>query len=76
MAKNKNETPNQAYKDALRSGLLVFGMLALLTAGEFIVAVIASPWSFILWIVALSKAFFVVRDYMHIGRLFGDEEAH
>lgn len=76
MAKNKNENPSEAHKDALRSGLLVFGMLALLTAGEFIVAVIAPPWSFILWIVAFSKAFFVVRDYMHVGRLFGDEETH
>lgn len=76
MAKNTKGNFSESHKDALRSGLLVFGMLGILTIGEFIVAVIAPPWTFILWIVALTKAFFVVRDYMHVGRLFGDEEAH
>lgn len=62
---------------ALYTGLWVFIMLAVLTFGEFIVGVIASPWGRVLLVVAAFKAFWVVKDYMHIGRLFGsDEEGH
>jgi hypothetical protein len=63
-------------KAALNAGLWVFMMLAVLTAGEFIVGVIAPPWTQMLLIVAAFKAFFVVKDYMHIGRLFSEEDSH
>jgi hypothetical protein len=51
-------------------------MLGILTLGEFLVASIAGPWIFILWIVALWKTFLVVKNYMHIGSVFSDEESH
>jgi hypothetical protein len=39
--------------------------------------VLASAWWVPLMLIALVKAFFVVRDYMHIGRVFaGDEETN
>lgn len=64
-------------KAALTAGFWVFLMLAVLTGGEFVVGVIAPPWTQLLLIVAAFKAFFVVKDYMHVGRLFsGEEETH
>jgi hypothetical protein len=81
MAKEKKApkaeaTPEELRQEALRAGLYVLMILAVLTLGEYTTAVIASPWTFILWIVAAWKAFLVIKDYMHIGRLFGDEETH
>ena len=76
MAKNNAEKPKDASESALRSGLWVFLVLAILTIGEFISARIAPELTIILWVFAIWKAFTVVKDYMHIGRLFRDEEAH
>lgn len=76
MENKNNDTFSEVHQEALRNGVLVLGMLAILTLGEFMVAVIAPPWTFILWIVAFAKAFFVIRDYMHVGKLFGDQETH
>jgi hypothetical protein len=59
------------------AGMWILIMLAVLTAGEFLVAVIAPPWGNLLLVVAVWKSYYVVKSYMHIGRLFGgDEEAH
>jgi hypothetical protein len=74
--KNKFENSVDSRKEALRAGAIVLFLLAILTLGEFLVAVIAPPWTFMLWIVAFWKTFYVVKDYMHIGRLFSDEEPH
>lgn len=64
-------------KSALNAGIWVFLMLAVLTVGEYIVGVIAPPWTQILLIVAAFKAFFVIKDYMHVGRLFSaGEDSH
>jgi hypothetical protein len=62
-------------KTAWQVGLAIFILLFALTIGEFFVGTVAVTWWFILLGIALLKAFFVVRDYMHLPRLFrGDEE--
>jgi hypothetical protein len=64
-------------KAAWQTGFAVFVLLLALTIGEFFVGTVAVTWWFILLGIALLKAFFVVRDYMHLPRLFqGDEEEH
>ena len=68
---------SDAYKADLSIGNWILVMLGVLTVGEFLVGVIAPPWGVILLIIALWKAFYVVKDFMHVGRLFGnDEETH
>lgn len=65
------EKRTQAY----RQGVVVLLLLGVLTIGEFFIGSVASLWWMPLLGVALLKAFLIVRDYMHIGRLFaGDEE--
>ena len=55
-------------------GLIVLIILAVLTIGELWFALFdLNLWS-ILIVIASIKAFLVVRDYMHIGRLFSGEE--
>ena len=67
------EKKNEAY----RIGLVVLILLAVVTLGEYWMGVVAVQWWAPLLAVAVLKAFFVVRDYMHIGRLFaGEEETH
>jgi cytochrome c oxidase subunit IV len=62
----------QAYE----KGVIVFIVLAMLTIGELWFALFGITWWSILILIALAKAFLVVRDYMHIGRLFSGEEEH
>lgn len=61
-------------KAGLRAGAYVLLLLGVLTFGEYLVGTIAPSWIALLWIVAIWKAIYVVRDYMHIGRLFSGEE--
>ena len=66
-----------SYKTDLRSGVWVFFLLAVFTVGEFLAAVIAPTLGWLLIIVALPKAYFVITEYMHIRYLFNpDEESH
>lgn len=60
----------QRKKQAYGIGLSVFILLGFLTIGEYFLGSIAATWWVPLMGVALIKAFFVVRDYMHLGRLF------
>jgi len=62
-------------KQAYRIGITVLILLISLTIGEYLIGSFTEGlWSALLAI-ALIKAFFVVRDYMHISRVFaGDEE--
>jgi Prokaryotic Cytochrome C oxidase subunit IV len=61
---------------AYRVGVSVLILLIVLTAGEFLLGNFAYEWAAPLIGVAFLKAFLIVRDYMHLGRLFaGDEEA-
>jgi cytochrome c oxidase subunit IV len=61
---------NQIYE----KGIFVLIILASLTIGELWFALFGITWWSILILIALGKAFLVVRDYMHIGRLFTEEE--
>jgi len=64
-------------KRAFSNGMVVLILLAVLTLGEYMIGSIASTWFAPLMLVALLKAFFIVRDYMHISRVFeGEEEVH
>jgi hypothetical protein len=64
-------------KEAWRVGIGVLILLAALTVGEYWLGSFASAWWAPLLGVALLKAFLVVRDYMHLQRLFApDEESH
>jgi len=61
-------------KMAYRIGTTVLILLMFLTIGEYLIGSFVIGWSGVLIAIALIKAFFVVRDYMHIGRLFATEE--
>lgn len=64
-------------KNLYRTGLVVLIILGILTAFEFFLGVLSSALWLPLLAIALVKAVFVLRDYMHIGLLFaGDEEEH
>ncbi len=63
--------------EAYRVGTLVLVILAVLTAGEFAFSIIAVTWWQPLVIIAIIKAAYVIRDYMHLSRVFApDEEEH
>lgn len=61
-------------KAAYEKGIVVLVWLAVLTIGELWFALIGIPWWSILVAIALIKATYIVRDYMHIGRLVSGEE--
>ena len=78
MADKENAQEKDSRRSALYMGGWIFIMLAVLTFGEFLVGAIASPWGPMLLFVAFFKAFWVIKEYMHIGRAFSpdDEESH
>ena len=59
---------------ALRIGTAVIILLIVLTIGEFFIGKYAVGWTWPLWGISFIKAFFIVRDYMHLPRLFGEAE--
>jgi len=62
-------------KQAYRRGVFVFFLLVAFTAGEYVIARISPLWWAPLMILVIAKAFFILRDYMHVARVFaGDEE--
>jgi hypothetical protein len=64
-------------QEQFRAGLVIFFLLAILTVGEFMIGSIAVGWAAPLFGIALLKAALIMRDYMHLPRLFaGDEESH
>jgi hypothetical protein len=63
-------------RKALQIGLYVFVVLAVLTVGEFLIAAVGTPWWALFIFIALLKAYFVVINYMHLPRLFAEEEPH
>lgn len=69
---------DEKVKMAYRVGVTVLVMLGVLTIGEFFIGYVASIWWAPLIGIALLKAYFIIRDYMHIGRLFAadEEEVH
>lgn len=74
---NEEKKEDNGLKAALSAGVWVLIMLAVFTFGEFLLALIAPPWGYLLLLIAIWKSYYVVKTYMHVGRLFGgDEEAH
>ena len=65
---------DEKTKNAFRIGWTVLLLLGILTVGEFFLGAIASVWWAPILAVAALKAFFIVRDYMHIGRVFAADE--
>jgi len=61
--------------EAFRVGAGVLILLVVMTIGEFWIGAVASAWWAPLLSIAVLKAFFVMRDYMHLPRLFAPEEA-
>lgn len=69
LAVNRNES--------YRIGIVVLVLLGVFTIGEYWLGSIAIGWWAPLVAIAVLKAALVIRDYMHIGRLFaGEEEMH
>lgn len=57
--------------------ILVLIILATLTVGEFYLGVISTTnIAGVMLGIGLLKAFFIVKDYMNIGRLFSNSEDH
>ncbi len=65
---------DEKTKSAYRVGWTILFLLAILTVGEFFLGAIASVWWAPLLAVASIKAYLIVRDYMHIGRVFAADE--
>jgi len=66
------ENKKQVYK----LGVTVLVVLAVLTAIEFAIAITNGSWGWILYLLATLKAWFVIQHYMHLPRLFKEEERH
>jgi cytochrome c oxidase subunit 3 len=64
-----NNMPHSTKSSALRLGLLVFFILAILTGVEFGLALYLNVWQLLL-LVAVMKAGLVLYYYMHIYKLF------
>jgi len=58
---------------ALKRGVVVFAVLAVLTAVEYYLGINEVP-SILLWITALVKAGLVLWFFMHLPRVFSSEE--
>jgi len=63
-------------KNAFKLGITVLIILAILTAIEFTVASFKFNWAWLMFGIAILKAYFVVTNYMHLPRLFTEEEGH
>lgn len=59
---------------AYRVGLTILILLVVLTIGEFGLGAVGANWTSVFIAIALFKAFLVIRDYMHFGKLFSGEE--
>jgi uncharacterized integral membrane protein len=59
----------------LKRGLLVFVVLAVLTAVEYIMGINQVPY-ILMWLMALIKGGLVVWFFMHVFRVFGSEGGH
>jgi hypothetical protein len=67
------EKLEQSKKEKYHVGIVIMILLAAATLGEYGIGVAGSALGnvgSILMLVALFKSFLVVRDYMHVGKLF------
>ncbi len=65
---------NTSKSSSLQLGILVFGALAVLTAVEFIIAITVQVWE-VLALIPIFKAGLVLYYYMHISRVFINDES-
>ena len=63
---------NDKKRAAYRTGIVVFLILAVLTAVEFYLASISGAVAG-LFIIALVKAALIIRYFMHVNRLWAEE---
>ena len=75
-AEPQNEEALAARKADYRQGVMVLVGLAVLTALEYVIAVILEGSVSLLFIVVLAKAGLILQYYMHVNRVWSDEEAH
>jgi hypothetical protein len=68
-----NPTLEQHKSGQYKAGIIVMLILAVFTAIEFGVSQLGN-WIAVLVVISLLKVYLVVRDYMHIGKLFSGEE--
>ncbi len=61
-------------KNIYWTGVSIFILLVFLSIGELIVGITAPTMIALLFGIAILKAFFILRDYMHLPRLFAGEE--
>ena len=66
---------NDARKSEFNRGVLVLILLAVLTAGEYFVAVTTPLWG-VLVAVAVLKASLVLQYFMHISRVTSPDGGH
>jgi hypothetical protein len=71
---NIQQTTKEIRNQHYRTGLYVLLGLALLTITEFAASLLGITLVWVFLVIALVKAYLVLREYMHIGRLFKDEE--
>jgi len=76
MEEQNGSKMEEKKKEAFRVGLGVLILLAVFTLGEYWIGAVAPVWAVPLILIAILKAFLVVRDYMHLPRLFAGEEVH
>lgn len=63
-------------KQVLRIGTSIIILLLFLTIVEYFIGQYVEIWwgAVVLIGISILKAFYIVRDYMHVGRLFAREE--
>jgi hypothetical protein len=61
---------------AYRRGIYILIGLAVLTALEFLIAIALEGSVVFLFLAALIKAGLIIQYYMHLGQVWGEEEAH
>lgn len=63
-------------KQILRIGTSIIILLLFLTIVEYFIGQYVKIWwgAVVLLGISILKAFYIVRDYMHVGRLFAQEE--
>jgi cytochrome c oxidase subunit 4 len=59
----------------MRRGVVILGILAVLTVVEFLLATMTSL-TFLLVIIAFVKAGIVIQYFMHLPRVFSEEGGH
>ncbi len=67
------DVPKKQKLAHYKTGIIVILILAVFTAIEFTISQIGN-WIAVLIIIGLLKAFLVIRDYMHVGKVFTGEE--